>query len=83
MAVDDRGDQVLVKAAEEITPGDKSDYLIKTTASVSGLKTAIKVTTLSVSTTELALPATALAKRNSLSIFNKSTAPSVHFYQFF
>lgn len=29
MAVDDQGMQVLVKAAEEVTPGDKSEYYIK------------------------------------------------------
>jgi hypothetical protein len=42
-------------------------------ATPSGLKTDFEVTTLSVSTTVLALPATPLLKRNSIIIYNLST----------
>jgi len=46
---------------------------LDTNAVFSGLKTAIKITTVPVSTTAVALPTTALVGRNSISLFNKSS----------
>ena len=74
MAVDDHGLEAIRKSAEELTPGDKSEYRIRTTATgtftASGLFTDIRTTTLDVSTTAIKLPASPLADRNSLEIHN-------------
>lgn len=47
----------------------------------SGLRTALRTTTLQISTTAIKLPATPLANRNSISIFNKSETETIYIGQ--
>lgn len=51
---------------------------VQTDAVFSGLSVAIKVTTITVGTTEVALPATALSGRNSISINNKDSTTTLY-----
>lgn len=83
MAVRDSGLEALKKAAEEITPGDLSDYYIKVKNpagetiditgdfTASGLTVAGKITEVALnSSTWTALPSTALTNRNGMGIQN-------------
>lgn len=85
MSVCDHGQEALRKSAEEVTPGDNTEYYLKVSnipgekidvdadVTFSGLSTAIKTTTISVGDVATALPTTALTGRNSLKIRNFDT----------
>ncbi len=77
--VDDHGIEAIRKSAEELVPGDKSNYYIKTgltgggEITPSGLNTEGKNTTIDIGDTYAKLPSTPLNDRNALSIHNTST----------
>jgi hypothetical protein len=75
----DHGLDVIRRSAEVLTPDDPdfNFYVLRTVierggVSTSGLSTDCVITTFDVSTTPVALPATPLVGRNSISIHNKS-----------
>lgn len=82
MSVDDHGLEAIRKSTEEITPGDKSEYRIRTTATgtftLSGLQNGGRVTTMTVGDTAIPLPATPLAARNAISIRNLSSTDKLY-----
>lgn len=85
MSIIEHGIEGLRKAAEYVNPGDLSETYLKVKNPTgqpidisgsfvfSGLSLAIKTSTINVTDTATALPATALASRNSLVIRNLST----------
>jgi hypothetical protein len=81
MSVSDHGIEAIRKSAEEIIPGDKKEYRIRTSSvgvfQLSGLSKAMRVTTMSVGDVAIKLPAIPLADRNSLIIYNKSATDTI------
>lgn len=86
MAVDDHGLEAIRKSAEEVTPGSKADYYLKTkiidaiagSFSPSGLSQEIKITTTTITDVATPLPATPLVGRNALSLRNKSLTETLY-----
>lgn len=82
MSVQDHGLEAIRKSAEEIVPGDKSEYRIRTTATgtftLSGLQTGGRVTTMMVGDTAVPLPAIPLADRNAISVRNLSSTDKLY-----
>lgn len=77
----DHGLEAIRKSAEEITPGDITEYRIRTSAtgtfSPTGLSTGFLVTTMTVGDTAIEIPSTPLTARNSLEIHNLSLTTTV------
>jgi hypothetical protein len=86
VAVIDHGVEALRKAANQITPGDGTEYYLATkiidaiegSFSPSGLKNEFKVTTLEVTTTASKVPNVALTDRNSIIIYNTDTVETLY-----
>lgn len=77
MAVNDHGLEAIRKSAEEITPGDKSEYRIRTTASgefrITGLtESGLDTEVILNDSGWVAIPSTPKEGRNSIRIQNQS-----------
>lgn len=82
MSVRDHGLEAIRKSAVEITPGDTSEYRLRTSGegvfTPSGLTTGGLITTMDIGDTALSIPATALTSRNHIEIHNKSNTDTVY-----
>lgn len=76
MAVDDHGIEALKKAAEEVTPGNQSDYFLKVGGTVPQIASTASSITDSVTNSEKTI--SSLVKQQALTITNLS-AGKIHY----